>query len=89
MTRGIRIAKKPKTCKIRIKPSNLGSAELTRIFMKTAKANMAQESKVPCQSLGSKLLSFKEVRPKIMFPVRSALEVTEPCQPPTVSIPVR
>jgi hypothetical protein len=57
--------------------------------MKTAKRKIAQNSKVPCQSSGWKPSWFNVAIPKIMLPVRRALDDTEPCQPPTVSMPVR
>ena len=57
--------------------------------MKTAKRKIAQNSNVPIQSSGWKDSLFIVAIPRIMLPVSKALDETEPCQPPTVSMPVR
>lgn len=51
MTNGIRIAKKPSVCRIRITPSILGKNLAATVLTNTQTNNAAHISNVPCHCL--------------------------------------
>lgn len=87
MTSGNRMLKKPRTWRIKIMVSNLGSQLLTRVLIITANKIAAQYNMTLCQGLGSYVGSVRIMRPCNMVPLRYPTDATNACHPRTVNHP--
>lgn len=86
-TKGIKTAKNPKICKIKINPSIFGSTLLTTVFTKTATTKTAQKIKVACHAWKLYDGWFNIINAWISVAQRNAPDATRACQPATVSHP--
>lgn len=86
-TKGIKTAKNPKICKIKINPSIFGSALLTTVFTRTATTKTAQKINVACHAWKSYDGWFNIINAWIRVAQRNAPDATRACQPATVSHP--
>lgn len=82
------IAKNPRTCTTRIKPSTLGSSLPMTVFTKTAKPTAAQKSRTACHGFGSYEGCVKVISPWMSVPQMYETDATLACHPQAVSQPV-
>ncbi len=88
MTKGSKMAKKPRMWRMRIIPSSLGSQLLMKVLTNTPQRMTPQKSMTLCQGLGSYCGSVRIIRPCAIVPFKNPTEATKACQPRTVNQPM-